>query len=82
MTEPINIKMKMADPEQVTDLITDAVLTSFWASGLSKEWAGDLVRDIHRGFSDAGIVMIQVDNEATEAAKTAAKERFDGIFRS
>ena len=62
--EPINVKMKMADPDEVTALITDAVLTALWASGLSKEWAGELVRDINVALTDAGCVIIQVDNDA------------------
>lgn len=61
--ELINVKMKLADPQQVTDLMTDAVTTQFWASGLvSREWAAELVRDIHLALSDAGCVIIQIDN--------------------
>lgn len=67
--EPINVKMKLADPEQITDLITDAVLTSFWASGLSREWAGDLVRDIHLALTNAGCVIIQID-QTVDRSKT------------
>lgn len=62
--DPIAIKMKMADPEQVTALISDAVQSSMWVDEhLPEIGLVEIVRDISSALSKAGCVVIQVDND-------------------
>ncbi|WP_225503161.1 hypothetical protein [Mycolicibacterium fortuitum] len=63
--EPINLKFKMADPEEFTALLTDTLSTSAWVSGLAREGVSQIVRDINVAMVNAGCVVIQLDNGPT-----------------
>lgn len=59
--EPINVKMKMADPNEVTALMVAAVHESGWASNQPDMVVADVVRSIQAAMCRAGHVIIQVD---------------------
>jgi hypothetical protein len=58
--EPIPVKMKMADPEQVTATMVEVVRTSPYFAGAGP-FAANLVRDIQTALAQKAIVMIQPD---------------------
>lgn len=59
--EPINLKFKMADPQQMDDLMVKALTDSGWgfngADGLERE----VVRNIHLALVNAGCIIVQLD---------------------
>jgi hypothetical protein len=61
--EPINVKMKMADPAQVTALIAGAVQECAWLQR-SDGYVHEVTREINLALTKAGCVIIQVDNSA------------------
>lgn len=63
--EPINVKMKMADPNEVTALMVAAVHESGWASNQPDMVVADVVRSIQAAMCRAGHVIIQVDNDVS-----------------
>jgi hypothetical protein len=67
-----HLKMKIADPEQVTDVMINAIRQSVWfAAGLhgvlpmtgtsATQFVPNLVRDIAAALTGIGVVMIQPD---------------------
>lgn len=64
--EPINIKMKLADPVEVDRLMKLALLESGWMEARLDSVATACVRSIHSALSQAGCIIIQVDNEAAD----------------
>lgn len=57
----IPIKMKMADPAEVTALMTKAVQDCIWVDDATREHADQVVSDITLALSRAACVMIQPD---------------------
>jgi hypothetical protein len=72
MTEPINVKMKLADPAEVDRLMKIALLESGWMEAQLDSVATACVYAIHTALSQAGCVIIQVDLPETLAARRAA----------
>lgn len=60
--EPINIKMKLADPTEVEQLIKTALAETAVPDMQVDGFATLCVRSIHSALSKAGCVIIQVDN--------------------
>ncbi|MGV0805796.1 hypothetical protein [Mycolicibacterium setense] len=63
--EPINIKMKLADPVEVDRLMKMALLESGWMDAQLDAVATACVHSIHSALSQAGCVIIQVDTDAS-----------------
>jgi hypothetical protein len=63
--EPINVKMKLADADEVDRLMTTALHESGWAVDQVDAVVADMVRSIHAALCQAGCVIIQVDNDST-----------------
>jgi hypothetical protein len=59
--EPINVKMKLADPAEVDRMLTAALHESGWLNGQVDAVAADLVRSVHKVLFQSGCVLIQVD---------------------
>lgn len=60
--EPITVKMKMADPIEVDRLMKTALLDTGWLEAHIDSVATACVRSIQSVLSQAGCVIIQVDN--------------------
>lgn len=61
-----NLNLKLADAQQVTTTMIEAMRTSQWfAGGMHHQFAPNLVRDIQAALTDLGIVMFQLDNAGT-----------------
>lgn len=63
--DPINVKMKLADPTEVERLMKLALLGSGWMDAQLDAVAAGCVRSIFSALSQAGCVVIQVDDEQT-----------------
>lgn len=64
-SEPIPFTMKMADPEEVTALLTKVIQEFLWADDTLREHAGELVHDIARALAQGAYFVIQPDMSAT-----------------
>lgn len=60
--EPITVKMKLADPAEIDRLMKTALLETGWLEAQLDAVATACVRSIHSALSQAGCVIIQVDN--------------------
>lgn len=62
MTEPINIKMKLADADEVDRVMTAAVQKSGWLVDHGDAVVADIVCRLRKGLGQAGCLIFQVDN--------------------
>lgn len=60
--EPITLKFKMADAEQVSAAVVEAVRSDFNLDEILRNQAAELWRTVNLALFNAGCVIIQVDN--------------------
>lgn len=62
--EPITLKFKMADAEQVSAAVVEAVQSDFNLDETLRYQAAELWRTVNLALFNAGCVIIQLDNDS------------------